>query len=344
MIIVPRKPAGPEQLTNICQSLARLGLTGQILNSSNATVISIQEDVSQFPSHVFNQIPGVEKVIRVQSQATLATADKTRSVKLPNGLVIGGQTPVIMAGPCAVEGQAQIVHIAHKVKEAGAHLLRGGAFKPRTSPYDFQGLGLEGLKYLSEAREATGLPVISEIMASSQVEAAEPYVDILQIGARNMYNYELLKEVGASTRPILLKRGFSATLNEFLNAAEYIMSQGNMQVILCERGIRSFETQMRNTLDLASVAALKLMTPLPVIVDPSHGTGRRDLVRPMSRAAIACGADGLIIEVHDNPTAAFSDGEQAITVETLEKISKDVSSLCQALGQDLRVTPVIAQS
>ncbi|MBY0356805.1 MAG: 3-deoxy-7-phosphoheptulonate synthase [Candidatus Obscuribacterales bacterium] len=344
MIIVPRKPAGPEQLTNICESLARLGLTGQILNSSNATVISIQEDVSQFPSHVFNQIPGVEKVIRVQSQATLATADKARSIKLNNGLIIGGQTPVIMAGPCAVEGQAQIVHIAHKVKEAGAHILRGGAFKPRTSPYDFQGLGLEGLKYLSEAREATGLPVISEIMASSQVETAEPYIDILQIGARNMYNYELLKEVGASKRPILLKRGFSATLNEFLNSAEYIMAQGNTQVILCERGIRSFETQMRNTLDLASVAALKLMTALPVIVDPSHGTGRRDLVRPMSRAAIACGADGLIIEVHDNPNAAFSDGEQAITVNTLEKISKDVTSLCQVFGQDLRATPVIAQS
>lgn len=334
VIIVPRKPVTQEQLATICESLEQIGLTGQVLNSSNTTVINILEDVNTFPSHVFTQIPGVEKLIRVKSQASLALEKSTGIVKFANGAVIGGGKPVVIAGPCTVEGQAQIIHAAHKVKEAGANLLRGGAFKPRTSPYDFQGLGLEGLKYLGEARLATGLPVVSEVMTAAQVENADPYVDMLQIGARNMYNYELLKEVGKSRHPVLLKRALSATIGEFLNAAEYIMSRGNLQVVLCERGIRSFETQTRNTLDLASVAALKSMTSLPVLVDPSHGTGRKDLVQPMSRAAIACGADGLIIEVHDHPRMALCDGEQAITTETLKEIIADTENLHRVLFQN----------
>lgn len=333
MIIVPRKPVTEEQISSICDLLSGFGLTGQIISSSNTTVISILEDVSKHPSHIFNQLPGVEKVLRLQSQAALALGNEHKPIKLANGIELGRGRPVVIAGPCSVEGQAQVVHIAHKVKEAGANILRGGAFKPRTSPYDFQGLGLEGLKYLNEARQATGLPVVSEVMSREQVELAEPYIDMLQIGARNMYNYELLKEIGKSKHPVLLKRALSATISELLNSAEYIMAQGNVQVVLCERGIRSFETHTRNTLDLASVAALKSMTSLPVLVDPSHGTGRRELVQPMSRAAIACGADGLIIEVHDNPDSAFSDGEQSITVETLKKIVTDVQNLYEVLRQ-----------
>ncbi len=209
--------------------------------------------------------------------------------------------------------------------------MRGGAYKPRTSPYDFQGLGLDGFKFLYEAKQLTGLPIVSEVMSAKQIELAEPFVDIFQIGARNMYNYELLKEVGRTRRPVLLKRGLTATIQELLCAAEYILLEGNTQVILCERGIRTFETHTRNTLDLSAVAVLKSLVPLPVIVDPSHGTGRRELIRPMSRAAIACGADGLLIEVHDHPCDALSDGDQAITSATLKEIIADVHKIHSAL-------------
>lgn len=301
-----------------------MNLTGHVMESSSGTIVSIKEDVSCFPSHLFSQLPGVDKVVRLQHQANLAINSPIQSIELPNGVKIGnGAPPIVIGGPCSVEGQAHILHTAHLVKEAGAKVLRGGAYKPRTSPYEFQGLGMEGLKYLKEASLATGLPIVSEVMAAEHVEAAEEFIDVVQVGARNMYNYELLKELGKSCRPILLKRALSATISEWLNAAEYIMSAGNMQVILCERGIRTFETQTRNTLDLSAVPILKKMCSLPVIVDPSHGTGRRDLIRTMSRAAIACGADGLLIEVHECPEHAFSDGEQSITPATLQDIVSD---------------------
>lgn len=242
-------------------------------------------------------------------------------------VTIGGGTPVVIAGPCSVESMEHALEAARSVRSAGASMLRGGAFKPRTSPYDFQGLGVQGLHHLQRAKQATGLPIVSEVMSAEQVALADPFLDVFQIGTRNMYNYELLKAVGQTRKPVLLKRGMSATLNEFLNAAEYILLQGNDQVILCERGIRTFETHTRNTLDLSAVAALKHMTALPVIVDPSHGTGRPELIRPMSRAAIACGADGLLIEVHDRAHQAYSDGEQAITSSTLREIISDVHKI-----------------
>lgn len=330
MIIVLRKTATQEQTGDILERLRAINLTGQVIRSSARTIISILEGTQGLPSHIFSQMQGVEKLIRLESSAFKATAAEA-SVNISNRTVIGSGIPKVIAGPCSVEGQAQILHIARQVGKLGASGLRGGAFKPRTSPYDFQGLGLEGLKYLREAADATELPVISEVMAPEQVESAEEYLDVLQIGARNMYNYALLKEVGKSRRPVLLKRALSATIDELLNSAEYIMSAGNQQVILCERGIRTFEKYTRNTLDLSAVAALKNMTRLPVMVDPSHGTGRPELVRPMCRAAVACGADGLLIEVHDNPAQAYSDGEQAITPDMLKDIIADVHLIYDAL-------------
>lgn len=268
----------------------------------------------------------------MELQCPLAlNADKVE-IRFENGAIIGGgRDPIIIAGPCAVESRAQVIRLATKVKESGAMLLRGGAYKPRTSPYDFRGLGREALGYLSEAREATGLPVVSEVMSPEHVAVAEPFVDMFQIGARNMYNYELLTAVGRTRRPVLLKRALSATISELLQAAEYILLEGNPQVVLCERGIRTFETHTRNTLDLSAVAALKTMTELPVLVDPSHGTGRPELVRPMSRAAIACGADGLLIEVHDEPSQALSDGSQAVSPAVLQAIIADTRAIRQAL-------------
>jgi 3-deoxy-7-phosphoheptulonate synthase len=247
-------------------------------------------------------------------------------------LQVGAGAPVVIAGPCSVESREHVLEAARCVKAAGAKMLRGGAFKPRTSPYDFQGLGKEALLYLREASDLTGLPVVSEVMSAEHIEMAEPFVDVFQIGARNMQNFELLKEVGRTRRPVLLKRGMSASILEFLNAAEYILLGGNTQVILCERGIRTFETYTRNTLDLSAVAALKSLTSLPVIVDPSHGTGRADLIRPLSRAAIACGADGLLIEVHEQACEAKSDGAQAITSAALREIISDVHKIHSALA------------
>ena len=340
MILVVQKKASQEQVAAICSRLERMNLTAQVLQNGGGTIIAVQEDVTEIPSHIFSQIPYVEKVLRLQSQASLACSAMVPAVELSNGVRIGdGCPPVIIAGPCSVEGKAQILHTAHRVKESGAKMLRGGAFKPRTSPYEFQGLGLEGLKYLDEARKATGLPVVSEVMASEHVEPAENYIDVLQVGARNMYNYELLKELGKSKHPVLLKRALSATISEWLDAAEYIMSAGNMKVILCERGIRTFETQTRNTLDLSAVAVLKKMTSLPVVVDPSHGTGRRDLVQVMSRAAIAAGADGLIIEVHDCPDHSFSDGAQSITPESLKEIVSDSQKIHAVFNPSVMPTP-----
>jgi len=278
-------------------------------------------------------VTDADKVIKLQDQCPLALNAGEPEIRFANGAIIGGgRQPIVIAGPCAVESQDQINRLAHKVKAAGAVLLRGGAYKPRTSPYDFRGLGPEALRYLAEAREATGLPVVSEVMSPEQVAVAEPHVDMLQIGARNMYNYELLTAVGRTRLPVLLKRAFSATINELLQAAEYIMLEGNKQVVLCERGVRTFEPHTRNTLDLSAVAALKTMTQLPVIVDPSHATGRPELVRPMSRAAIACGADGLLIEVHDAPSQALSDGSQAVSPDTLRAIVSDVKAIARALA------------
>ncbi len=244
-------------------------------------------------------------------------------VKVGN-VVVGGNYPIIIAGPCSVESREQILEVAEAVKEAGAHMLRGGAFKPRTSPYSFQGLGVEGLKYLREAGDATGLPIVTEVLDPRHVDLVAKYADVLQVGARNMQNFPLLKELGRVRKPVLLKRGFGATIEEFLCAAEYILKEGNDQVILCERGIRTFERLTRFTLDIAAIPLLKELTHLPVIVDPSHASGRRSLVPPLAKAALAAGADGLMIEVHPNPDKALSDGPQSLTLEMFRELMKEL--------------------
>lgn len=310
-----------------------MGLSFQLVKAESHTFVVIVNDVSHLPAHIFAQLPGVQKVLAASARCPLAATVQSAGITFANGAHLAeGRMPLVMAGPCSVEGQDSLVDLAVQVKSAGASLLRGGAFKPRTNPYDFAGLGQAALEHLAEARRLTSLPIVSEVMSAEQVEIAEAYVDVYQIGARNMYNYELLKEVGRSNKPVLLKRALSATIKELLQAAEYILLEGNAQVILCERGIRTFETHTRNTLDLSAVAALKTMTQLPVVVDPSHGTGKRNLIRSMSRAAIACGADGLLIEVHQNPAQSISDAEQAITPGELAEIVKDTQIIHFALA------------
>lgn len=343
VIIVLRSNSAQETAQQVCETLRESGLASQIVLTAQHKLVIVTDDASGLPSHLFSRIEGVEKVIRVQTQCPLALNSKDIALRFSNGTILGsGAEPVVIAGPCSVEGRLQLFQIAGQVKTAGAQLLRGGAFKPRTSPYDFRGLGAEALEYLKEARQTTGLPVVSEVMSAQQVELADACVDMFQIGARNMYNYELLKEVGRSRKPVLLKRAFSATISELLQAAEYILLEGNLQVVLCERGIRTFETHTRNTLDLSAVAALKTMTQLPVLVDPSHGTGRPELIRPMSRAAIACGADGLLIEVHNDPCKALSDGGQAITPSMLGEIVQDVKAIYKACAPEQE--PTVAPS
>lgn len=337
MILLFKGEATADQYARAQHELDKLGLSYKLVDTARNGLLIVLDDVSTMPSHIFTALPGVERALRIQPQCSLVYRKGLGSVEIPvakgvNVAIGGGGLPVVIAGPCSVESREHVMEAAQKVKAAGAKMLRGGAFKPRTSPYDFQGLGIDGLQALKEARERTGLPVVSEVMSVDQVERAEPFVDVFQIGARNMYNYELLKEVGRARKPVLLKRGMSATLQELLSAAEYILLEGNMQVILCERGIRTFETHTRNTLDLSAVAALKNMTPLPVIVDPSHGTGRPELIRPLSRAAIACGADGLMIEVHEQPCTALSDGEQAINSLALREIVTDLHKIHSALS------------
>jgi 3-deoxy-7-phosphoheptulonate synthase len=252
-----------------------------------------------------------------------------------NGVKVGGSEIVVIAGPCAVESREQLFETARSVRTAGAHILRGGAFKPRSSPYSFQGMGEEGLKLLYEIRKETGMPVVTEVMDTRQVEMVAQYADMIQIGSRNMQNYPLLKEAGICRKPVLLKRGMMATIDEYLMAAEYVLSHGNEQVILCERGIRTFETSTRNTLDLSAVPVLKRLTHLPVIVDPSHGTGVRWIVPPMAKAAVAVGADGLIMEVHYNPEAALCDGYQSLSLDEFDSLMCDLRKIAQAVGREI---------
>lgn len=331
MILVLEKGIGQHGEREVLVKLEALGVSGQLGRLYTDTVVVIESDVQTRPTHIFSQIDGVAKVLRIGQSYPKVLEQKESSVKLERVVIGGGAKPIIIAGPCSVEGLDQLLKLADGVKSVGAQVLRGGAFKPRTSPYEFCGLQEAGLAYLKEASLETGLPVVSEVMSEKQIEAAHDYVDIFQIGARNMYNYELLKEVGRTNKPVLLKRALSATIDEFLYAAEYVMLGGNNQVILCERGIRTFETKTRNTLDLSAVPILKSLTKLPVIVDPSHATGQRKLVRSMSRAAIACGADGLMLEVHQNPSKSISDAEQAISVEDLALINSDLEALYAAL-------------
>jgi 3-deoxy-7-phosphoheptulonate synthase len=334
LILVLKAGLDEEQICAAESRLAAMDLSFQRVATHDRLLVVITDDARTKPANLFSQIEAVEKVIGLSDRHPLSSGVEEASNGGYGGIIFGGTGPVIIAGPCSVESREQILATAAAVKDAGAHALRAGAFKPRTSPYDFSGLGFEGLAYLSEARQATGLPVVSEILSPSHIEPAYDHIDVFQVGARNMYNYELLRELGRTDKSILLKRAMSATVDEFLQAAEYILLGGNPRVILCERGIRTFETRTRNTLDLNSVALIKTMTNLPVVVDPSHGTGRSQLVLPLSNAAVACGADGLLIETHLHPHQAMSDADQAITPETLKRIIDNARAIFQVLGND----------
>jgi 3-deoxy-7-phosphoheptulonate synthase len=339
-IIVLKPTATEDELRRIVKKLEGRGLRTNISKGTERTVIGVIGDTSKIAEEEENAIrvmPGVEDVMRILKPYKLASRDFKAENTTINiiGNVIGAKKIQVIAGPCAVENRTMIVSIAEQVKNAGASFLRGGAFKPRSSPYSFQGLREEGLKYLSEAREKTGLPIVTELMDPRDIEIVIRYSDIVQIGTRNMQNFSLLLEVGMCDKPILLKRGLSATIKEWLMAAEYIMSRGNQKVILCERGIRTFETATRNTLDLSAVPLLKQLTHLPVVVDPSHGVGKWDLVSPMSKAAVAAGTDGLVIEVHSNPEEALSDGEQSITPSAFKKLMNELKPIAIAVGRKI---------
>ncbi len=339
-IIVLGHEATKEEIKHITKKLESWGLKANISKGTERTIIGVIGDTSKITEDeeaAIRAIPGVENVVRILKPYKLASREFKRENTEINiqGIVVGGKKIPVMAGPCAVENKTILTNIAEKVKKAGATFLRGGAFKPRTSPYSFQGLGEEGLKYLAEARKKTGLPVITEIMDPRDLDLIVEYSDIIQIGARNMQNFRLLLEVGSSNKPVLLKRGLSSTIKEWLMSAEYIMSRGNQNVMLCERGIRTFETATRNTLDLSAVPVLKQLTHLPVVVDPSHGVGKRELVAPMAKAAVAAGADALIIEVHTNPEEAMSDGEQSLKPEQFEKLMKELRPVAQAVGREI---------
>jgi 3-deoxy-7-phosphoheptulonate synthase len=339
-IIVLKPEITDEQIEKLVKKLEAKGLKPHISKGTERTIIGVIGDTSKVTEdeeNAIRAIPWVEDVVRILKPYKLASRDfkKANTVIQVDELQIGGKKVHVAAGPCAVENRVTLLDIAEKIKAAGATFLRGGAFKPRTSPYSFQGLGIEGLKYLKEAKERTGLPVISEIMDPRDIDVMIDYVDILQIGTRNMQNFKLLMEVGSVDKPVLLKRGMSATIKELLMAAEYILSRGNEKVILCERGIRTFETATRNTLDLSAVPLLKSLSHLPVAVDPSHGVGKRDLVEPMAVAAVAAGADMLLIEVHTNPEEALSDGEQSLTPEQFKDMMEKISAVAKAVGREV---------
>src|SRR5262245_52691286 len=324
-----RQDATAEEIRGVERAVEARGYKAHPIPGAHRTAIGItgNKDASDAPA--FESLPGVLEVIRVTHAYKLVS----REVKAEDTLVrigdvtVGGSDLVVVAGPCAVESEAQTLAVARAVKQSGAHLLRGGAFKPRTSPYSFQGLGEEGLKILARAREETGLPVVTEAVDPEGVDVVERYADVIQIGARNMQNFSLLKRAGRARKPVVLKRGMSATLEEFLMSAEYILAEGNYQVILCERGVRTFSDFSRNTLDLAVVPAVKRLSHLPILVDPSHGTGKREKVGPLSRAAAAVGADGLMIEVHHDPDRALSDGPQSLTPDMFAALVEDLRQI-----------------
>jgi 3-deoxy-7-phosphoheptulonate synthase len=339
-IIVLKPRITEEELKRIVKKLERHGLKTNISKGTERTIIGVIGDTSKITEEEENAIrlmPGIEDVMRILKPYKLASRDfKAENTTINvRGHIIGGKKIQVIAGPCAVENKTMLMNIAEKVKNAGATFIRGGAFKPRTSPYSFQGLGEEGLKYLSDVRKKTGLPVVTELMDPRDIELILKYADIIQIGTRNMQNFRLLLEVGTCNKPVLLKRGLSATIKEWLMAAEYIMSKGNHNVILCERGIRTFETATRNTLDLSAVPALKQLTHLPVIVDPSHAVGKLAYVAPMSKAAVAAGTDGLLIEVHPNPEEALSDGEQSLKPDAFKKLMEELRPIATAVGREI---------
>lgn len=337
MIIVLRSDATEEQKNHVIKKIEDLGFKTMVSQGVERTIIGVigQEDRVRILS--LEVMPGVDKVMPVLAPYKLVSREFRAEDSVVNvgDMKVGGRRLAIMAGPCSVESRDLLMEIAARVKAAGASFLRGGAFKPRTSPYSFQGLGEEGLKYLAEARKKTGLLVITELMDPRDMPLLERYADVIQVGARNMQNFNLLKEVGSSKKPVLLKRGMSSTVKEFLMSAEYILSSGNFNVMLCERGIRTFEDYTRFTLDISAVPAIKRLSHLPVIVDPSHATGRWNLVSACARAAVAAGCDGLLIEVHPRPEDAFSDGTQSLLPEKFDALMKDLRKIAAAVGREI---------
>ena len=333
MIIVMRAGASREEIDNVVVRVERDGFKAHLSAGAERTIIGLIGDDRPLDKQLYEVLPGVEKAMAVLKPFKLASREFSAADTLVtvNGVTIGGTQVVLMAGPCAVESRGQLLETAHAVKAAGAQMLRGGAFKPRSSPYSFQGLGEDALKILAEAREQTGLPVITEIMTPEHLPMVCDYVDMLQIGARNMQNYELLKGVGRTTLPVLLKRGLMATMEELLMSAEYILAAGNRQVVLCERGIRTFEKYTRNTTDINAIPVLKHLTHLPVMLDPSHGVGATRYVLPVARAGIAAGADGLLVEVHCNPEEALSDGGQSLRPDQYSELVRQVRVIARAV-------------
>lgn len=336
MVIIMNPDATAANIKNVISVITKAGLEAKVMEGSQQQIVGVIGDKTRLASVAIDALPGVEQSVAISKSYKLASREfhPQSSVIDVDGVKIGDGTPVVMAGPCAVESKEQLFEAADIVKEAGAQFLRGGAYKPRTSPYSFQGLEEVGLEYLAEARERTGLKVVTEVTTVEAIEKVAKYADMLQIGARNMQNFGLLKEIGKCGKPVLLKRGLAATIDEWLNAAEYIMNAGNPNVVLCERGIRTYETYTRNTLDLSAVAAVKHLSHLPIIVDPSHGTGKWRMVKPMAFAAIAAGADGLMMEVHPNPARALSDGPQSLTPENYQEVMRGIKKLSTFMAKE----------
>ncbi len=337
MMIIMKSNATPQQVEAVIEKVKSAGLNVHLSQGVEATIIGAIGETHSIPTERFEGLDGVEIVQRITQPYKLASRQfHPENTVLPlDGFSVGGNEIAVIAGPCSVESRSQILETAQAVKEAGASALRGGVFKPRTSPYSFQGLGEEGLEYLAEAREQTGLPIVAEIMSQVQVDLMVKYVDVLQVGARNMQNFNLLRVIGETRTAVLLKRGLSATIEELLMSAEYILAGGNQRVMLCERGIRTFETATRNTTDINAIPVLKSLTHLPVILDPSHSTGYSEFVAAIARAGIAAGADGLIIEVHPDPARAVSDGRQSLKPEKFAEMVKQVGQIAQIMGRKL---------
>lgn len=338
MIIVMRQTATPEEINHVCDKVKELGLTPQVSRGVERTIVGVIGEEEKIMVKPLEAFPGVDSVVPIQKSYKLASRDfrpEDSLIDMGNGVVIGDKKIVVMAGPCAVESREQLMQTAEAVKKAGATFLRGGAFKPRTSPYSFQGLGEEGLKLLREAGDKYGLLVVTEVMDPRNVELVAQYADMLQIGARNMQNFDLLNECGLSKKPTMVKRGLSATIQEMLLSAEYILAKGNFKVLLCERGIRTFETMTRNTIDINAIPVVKSESHLPILVDPSHGTGRKECIIPVSRAAVAAGCDAIMVEVHPNPEEAKCDGPQALLPTEFESLMSELKGIAKVIGREV---------
>jgi 3-deoxy-7-phosphoheptulonate synthase len=345
MIIVMRQEATKGDVDHVVARIEELGLGSHLIVGAERTVVGVVGKTYPELRQMFETLNAVDEVVPISKPYKLSSREfnPPDTVIEVRGIRIGGGETVVMAGPCSVENEEQLFATARAVKAAGAHILRGGAYKPRTSPYQFRGLGEEGLKLLKAASDETGMPVITEVMTPQDVDLVSRYADILQIGARNMQNYMLLEECGRSQKPVMLKRGLAGEIQEWLLCAEYIIAQGNRQVMLCERGIRTFETATRNTMDLSAIPLIKRLSHLPIIADPSHGTGKWYLVEPMAKAAVAAGADGIMVEVHPNPDHALSDGAQSLTFESFEQMMRSLERIGAALGRPLASTSAEAR-